>query len=72
MQTSPPVLHIGADIGKNEIAVTFAEARFPPRMIGNQCTTVLGFLKELPAGSRIGVELTSSYHELLATLLTFG
>lgn len=68
MQTSSLVLHIGADIGKNEIAVACAEAHFSPRKIGNQRAAVLSFLKELPAGSRIGVESTSSYHELLATL----
>lgn len=45
-----------------------AENRFSPRKIGNQRATVLSFLKELPAGSRLGVESTSSYHELLATL----
>ena len=68
MQNPSLMLHIGADIGKTEIAVACAEDRFSPHKIGNQRATVLSFLKELPAGSLIGVESTSSYHELLATL----
>lgn len=65
MQTPSLVLHVGADISKNEIAVACDEARCSPRKIGNQRAAVLSFLKEFPAGSRIGVEC---YHELLATL----
>src|ERR1700675_283491 len=38
----------------------------PVREVANQRTAVLAFLKGLPAGSRIGVESTGSYHELFA------
>lgn len=59
-------LDIGADVAKEEIVVACAEASFSPRKVRNQHAAVLAFLKGLPAGSRIGVESTSSYHELLA------
>ena len=36
------------------------------REVANQRTAVLAFLKGLPAGSRIGVESTGTYHELFA------
>jgi transposase len=68
MQTSPVALHIGADVGKDEIVVACAEGRFAPRKIGNRRAALLTFLKSLPAGSRIGMESTASYHELLAEL----
>ena len=68
MQTPSVALHIGADVGKDEIVVACAEARFSPRKIENQRAALLAFLKGLPVGSRIGMESTGSYHELLAEL----
>ena len=44
------------------------KASFAPRKIDNQRAALLAFLKDLPAGSRIGMESTGSYHELLAEL----
>ena len=46
--------------------VACSESSFPVRQIANQRTAVLAFLKNLPAGSRIGLESTGSYHELFA------
>ena len=66
MQTPSAVLNIGADVAKNAIVVACSEGSFPVREITNQRTALLAFLKGLPAGSRIGVEATSSYHELFA------
>jgi transposase len=68
MQTPSVALHIGADVGKDEIVVASAEGSFAPRRVANQHAALLAWLKELPAGSRIGVEATGSYHELLAEL----
>jgi transposase len=60
------MLNIGADIGKDEIVVACAEERFSPRKIANRRAELLVWLKGLPAGSRIGMESTGGYHELLA------
>lgn len=66
MQTPSAVLNIGADVAKDAIVVACSEGSFPAREIANERTAVLAFLKGLPAGSRIGVEATGSYHELFA------
>jgi transposase len=66
MQTPSGVLNIGADVAKDAIVVACSEGSFPVREIANQRTAVLAFLKGLPAGSRIGVESTGTYHELFA------
>jgi transposase len=68
MQTTPVALNVGADVGRDEIVMACAEGRFSPRKIHNQRAALVAFLKGLPAGSRIGVEATGSYHELLAEL----
>ena len=66
MQTPAVVLNIGVDVAKHEIVVACSESSFPVRQIANQHAAVLAFLKNLPVGSRIGVESTGSYHELFA------
>src|SRR5712691_2810713 len=66
MQTPSAVLNIGADVAKDTIVVACSEGSFPVREVANQRPAVLAFLKGLPAGSRIGVESTGSYHELFA------
>jgi len=66
MQTPSEVLNIGADVAKDEIVVACSEGSFPVRKIANQRAAVTAFLRELPAGSRIGLESTGIYHELLA------
>jgi transposase len=65
MQT---VLNIGADIGKDAVMLACAEASFAPRSIANRRSALLGWLRSLPAGSRIALEATGRYHELLAHL----
>jgi len=68
MQTPFVALDIGADVGKDEIVMACAAGSFAPRKIANLRAALRAFLKDLPAGSRIGLESTSSYHELLAEL----
>jgi transposase len=68
MQTPSVALNIGADVGKDEIVMACAERSFAPRKIDNRRAALLAFLKGLPARSRIGLESTGSYHELLAEL----
>jgi transposase len=66
MQTPTEVLTIGADVAKDEIVVACSQGRFPTRKLANQRSALLAFLKGLPAGSRLGMESTGTYHELLA------
>ena len=65
MQT---VLHVGVDVAKDAIVVACAEQQFPVHRVLNQRAPLLAWLKSLPAGSRIGLESTGTYHELLADL----
>lgn len=60
------VLNIGADVAKDEIVLACSEGNFPVRKVANQRTAVTAFLKGLPTGSRIAMESTGTYHELLA------
>ena len=66
MQTLSKALDIGVDVGKDEIATASAEGGFSRRKVSNQRTELKAFLTTPPAGSRIGMESTGSYHELLA------
>ena len=66
MQTLTEGLNIGADVAKDEIVVACSAGSFPARKLANQRSALLAFLKGLPAGSRIGMESTGTYHELFA------
>jgi len=66
MQTPFEVLNIGADVAKDEIVVACSEGSFPVRKIENKRAAVTAFLRDLSAGSRIGLESTGIFHELLA------
>jgi transposase len=68
MQTPAAVLNIGADVAKDEIVVACSEGSFPVRNVPNKRAALLAFLKELAAGSRIGVESTGTYHESFAAI----
>lgn len=68
MQTPSVALNVGADVGKDDVAMACADASFATREIRNQRAVLLAFLKDLPAGSRIGMESTGIYHEPLAEL----
>ena len=65
MQTFP---NIGVDVAKDAVVVACAAQSFPVHAIANQRAPLLAWLKSLPAGSRIGMESTGGYHELLADL----
>ena len=68
MQTLSKSLDIGADVSKDEIAFASAEAAFSRRKVPNRRTELKAFLKTIPGGSRIGMESTGIYHELLAEM----
>lgn len=63
-----PFLNIGVDVAKDAVVVACAEQSFPVHSVTNQRVSLLAWLKSLPAGSRIGLESTGGYHELLADL----
>lgn len=65
MQTFP---NIGVDVAKDAVVVACAAQSFPVHSVTNQRAPLLAWLKSLPAGSRIGMESTGGYHELLADL----
>lgn len=65
MQTFP---NIGVDVAKDAVVVACSAQSFPVHSIANQRASLLAWLKSLPAGSRIGLESTGCYHELLADL----
>jgi transposase len=61
-------LNIGADVAKDAVVVACAAQSFPVHSVTNQRAPLLAWLKSLPTGSRIGLESTGGYHELLADL----
>jgi len=67
MQT---ILNIGVDVAKDEVVVACADAEvsLAVRAIPNARRELSAWLKTLPRGSRIGLEATGGYHELLADL----
>jgi transposase len=65
MQT---LLNIGVDVAKQEVVVACADDTFAVRAIVNARRELLAWLKALPQGSRIGLEATGGYHDLLADL----
>lgn len=65
MQTFPD---IGVDVAKDAVVVACAAQSFSTHSVTNQRAPLLAWLKSLPAGSRIGMESTGCYHELLADL----
>ncbi|MGB5053198.1 MAG: hypothetical protein WBO24_02265, partial [Nitrospirales bacterium] len=62
----PILLNVGVDVGKDTLVVACAENHFPVHNVPNQRGPLLAWLKSLPSGSRIGLESTGHYHELLA------
>jgi transposase len=59
---------IGVDVAKAEVVVAEASGAFGTCRIGNRKHDLVGWLRSLPAGSRLGLESTGGYHVLLADL----
>ena len=62
------ILDLGADVDSRFIVVACAAASFRPRRIGNERKAILAWLRTVPHRSRLGMEATGGYHELLAEL----
>jgi transposase len=65
MQT---VLDLGADVDRRTIVVACAAHSFAPQRIANERHAILAWLRSVPRGSRLGLEATGGYQELLADL----
>lgn len=63
-----PILNVGVDVAKDAVVVACADRSFPVKSVPNQRPPLRAWLKTLPQGSRIGLESTGAYHELLADL----
>lgn len=61
-------LSIGVDVSKDYLIVACAQQSSARTKLANRRAVLFAWLKQLPAGSRIGMEATGSYHELLARL----
>lgn len=62
------VLNVGVDVAKDAVVVACADRSFPVKSVPNQRAPLRAWLKTLSQGSRIGLESTGAYHELLADL----
>jgi transposase len=62
------ILDLGADVDSRFVVVACAVASFRPHRIANQRKALLAWLRTVPRGSRLAMESTGGYHELLAEL----
>jgi transposase len=65
MQT---ILDLGADVDSRFIVIACAGHSLAPERIANERGPIRAFLHQQPRGSRLGIESTGSYHELLADM----
>jgi transposase len=59
---------VGVDVASQSVVVASAGRDFAPHSVGNERGALRRWLQALPAGSRIGMEATGAYHQLLAEL----
>jgi transposase len=62
------ILDLGADVDSRYVVVACAAESFRPQRIANERKAILGWLRAVPRGSRLAMESTGGYHELLAEL----
>lgn len=62
------IFDMGADVDSRYIVIACAAGSQAVRRIANKRKEILVWLKELPRGSRVGMESTGGYHEVLAAL----
>ena len=61
-------LNVGVDVASRSVMVACAARSFAPHPLANERKALSAWLKSLPKASRIGMEATGSYHELLMEL----
>lgn len=62
------VLDLGADVDSRYLVVACAAHSFAPQRILNERGAIRRWLRGVPRGSRLGMEASGGYHELLADL----
>jgi transposase len=62
------ILDLGADVDSRFIVVACAAGSFRPHRIANERTAILAWLRTVPRGSRLAMESTGGYQQLLADL----
>lgn len=62
------IVDLGADVDSRYIVIASAAGSEAVRRIANRRKDILAWLKELPRGSRLAMESTGGYHEVLAAL----
>ena len=65
MQTG---LDVGIDVASKAVVVACAAGSFAPCTVRNERGALRKWLGGLPSGSRVGMEATGSYHQLVADL----
>jgi transposase len=65
MQT---ILDLGSDVDSRSIVIACAAHSFAAQRIANERHAIRAWLRDVPCGSRLGLEATGSHHELLADL----
>jgi len=61
-------LDLGADVDSRYVMVACAAGSFKTQRIVNEAKAIRAWLRTVPRGSRLAMESTGSYHELLADL----
>lgn len=62
------LLNLGADVDSRFIVIACAGHSFAPQKTPNERKPIAQWLRQLPQGTRLGMESTGSYHELLADM----
>lgn len=62
------ILELGADVDSRFITIACAARSFAPMKVANERKALVAWLRTVPRGSRLAMESTGSYHELLAEL----
>jgi len=62
------ILDLGADVDSRFVVVACAVDSFRPHQVANERKALLAWLRTVPGGSRLAMESTGGYHELLAEL----
>jgi transposase len=62
------ILNLGADVDSRFIMVACAENSFKPHKIANERGAIVRWLRSVPRATRLGMESTGAYHQLLADL----
>jgi transposase len=61
-------MNLGADVDSRYIWIASATRSFAPLRIDNKRKAILAWLRSVPQGSRLAMESTGTYHELIAAL----